>query len=87
VYDDGALSVNAQRWLARGGSEMCATATPGGKTTTIPCEQPRAGEEPIDCAVLRFVRRSEVRKYIAELQRRGSVRCDNGTPLAALGVP
>jgi hypothetical protein len=87
VYDDGALSIDAQRWLVNGA--RCATSTPAGKTRTVPCEQLDAGQEPrmIDCGMLRFVRRSEVRKYIAALQRRGPIHCDQGTPLAALGVP
>jgi hypothetical protein len=87
VYDDGALSVAAQRWSVNGA--RCATSRPRGKTRTVPCEQLDAGQEPriIDCAMLRFVRRAEVRKYIRELQRQGKVRCDDGTPLGALGVP
>ena len=89
VYDDGALSIDAQRWLVQAGSEVCVTQTPGEQSTTVPCEHIRAPENTrtIDCAMLRFVRRSEVRTYITELERRGRVQCDEGTPLAALGVP
>jgi hypothetical protein len=83
VYEDGALSIDAQRWLARGAS--CAAGTEGGTTRTIPCEVVENGI--MDCAMLHFVRRREVRSYIAELERRGNVSCDDGTPLTALGVP
>jgi hypothetical protein len=83
VYKDGALSIDAQRWLIHGA--RCAAGTAGGSTRTIPCEAVENGT--IDCAMLRFVRRREVRAYIAELQRHESVSCDDGTPLNALGVP
>ena len=86
VYADGALSIDAQRWLDHGASERCATTGPSGKTMTTPCiavEVPRI----IDCGMLHFVRQSEVRTYLAELQRRGRVVCDDATPLTALGVP
>ncbi len=83
VYDDRALSIDAQRWLTNGA--RCATGTEGGSTRTIPCEVVENGM--MDCAMLRFVRRREVRAYIAELQRRESVSCEDGTPLTALGVP
>jgi hypothetical protein len=83
VYDDGALSIDAQRWLVHGA--RCATSTEGGSTRTIPCEVVEIGT--MECAMLRFVRRREVRAYIVEVQRHGSVSCDDGTPLSALGVP
>jgi hypothetical protein len=91
VYADGALSIDAQRWLDEGSRESCATAGLNGETKTTetkttPCPA-IVGSRTIDCALLRFVRRSEVRTYLARLQRRGSVLCDNGTPLTALGVP
>ncbi len=85
VYADGALTIAAQRWLVRGG--RCGTSTPGGTTKTVPCESLRVPGEPIECAMLRHVRRSEVRTYISKLRARGPVRCDDGTPLAELGVP
>jgi hypothetical protein len=88
VYADGALSIDAQRWLDQGSRERCATAGPNGGTvtTTRPCPV-IAVPRTIDCAMLRFVRRSEVRTYLAQLQRRATVICDDGTPLTALGVP
>ena len=95
VYDDGALSIDAYTWLAEGGEEECAEAegTPGeepaGSERTVPCDEVDAGEdETIDCALLRHVRRSEVRAYLDELGERGrSVECDDGTPPADLGAP
>ena len=85
VYNDGSLSINAQRWLVRGG--RCSTSAPGGASKTVPCRQ--LDQSPvIDCGILHFVRRGEVQKYIAALRRHnGDVRCDDGTPPAALGVP
>ena len=46
VYEDGALSVDAQRWLEEGGSEECES-----EMGTIPCGESRV----IDCALLRHV--------------------------------
>jgi hypothetical protein len=86
VYDDGALTIAAQKWLDNGGT--CATASTGKPTQTVPCEP--ANRDPagtIDCALLHFVRRAEVVAYVTELQRDGDVHCDDGTPLDALGVP
>jgi hypothetical protein len=84
VYPDGALSIDAQRWLDRGTSESCSTSSPGGKSMTVPCSTlPRERPRIIDCGLLHRVRRSEVRLY---LRNQGRVRCDDGTPLAALGV-
>jgi hypothetical protein len=76
VYEDGALSVDAQRWLEEGGSEECES-----ETGTIPCGESRV----IDCALLRHVRRDEAREYVASLGR--EVECDDGTPVNQLGVP
>ena len=82
VNDDGSLSIEAQRWLVRSGK--CSTSGPKGTPKAVPC--PLAG--PIDCGMLHFVRRSDVRTYLAELRRkRGTIRCDDGTPLRNLGVP
>ena len=94
VYDDGALSIDAHTWLAEGGEEECAEAEaesegePGGSAQSVPCDEVDAGEDgTIDCALLRHVRRSEVRAYLDELQRSGqAVECDDGTPLADLGA-
>ena len=81
VYEDGALSIAAQRWLEQGGE--CASASEGEPSRTIPCAQ----ADVIDCAVLRHVRQAEALAYIAELKREGELRCDDGTPLQELGVP
>jgi hypothetical protein len=87
VYDDGALSIAAHRWLEGSGSEECGTVREDGQSETVPCEElePPEGPKLIDCAILRHVRRSEVRHYLAEL--RPDVECDNGTPVEQLGVP
>jgi hypothetical protein len=96
VYDDGTLSIEAHKWLERGGEEECAhaEATPEGEPSkparTVPCEELDAGGPKMigDCALLEHVRRSEVRAYLDQLQRRhGSVECEDGTPLAHLGAP
>ena len=85
IYDDGALRIAAQEWLDNGGAEECGTASSAGE----PSETALCGTdtEPLDCALLHHVRRAEVTAYLAELQREGSVQCDDGTPLAELGVP
>ena len=83
VYADGALSIKAQTWLVQGA--RCATSSTSGRTQTIPCQAVEDGV--MDCGMLRFVRRREVRAYIAKLERRGPVSCDEGISPAALGVP
>ena len=83
VYDDGALSIEAHRWLEEGSE--CAEAEAGGTAKTVPCEEAEDGV--IDCALLHHVRRSEVKAYVAETARAGDVECDDGTPLDELGVP
>ena len=87
VYADGALSIAAEKWLDNGGT--CATSSDGKPPRTVPCEQTNGntGTRVIDCALLHVVRRAEVMAYIADLQRDGDVRCDDGTPLSELGVP
>jgi hypothetical protein len=84
IYGDGALRIAAQDWLDHGGKEECVTGENGEPAQTVPCDPDRGI---IDCALLRLVRRAEVRAYVAELQRDGQVQCDDGTPLAELGVP
>jgi hypothetical protein len=85
VYEDGALSIAAQKWLESGYRQSCVTSATGGEPSqTVTCEE----DGPIDCALLHFVRRSEVRDYIEELrQRNDEVSCDDGTPVEELGVP
>jgi len=86
VYDDGALEIGAQEWLDRSGSEECAQAGAAGSSTTVPCDEPE-GRRTIDCALLRHVRMREAQEYVEDLQARGEVECDDGTPLVELGVP
>jgi hypothetical protein len=87
IYEDGALSIAAQRWLDAGA--MCARSGEGEPTRTVSCAEERlaAGDRTIDCALLRVVRRSEVRQYVAGIRSSGRVECDDGTALDELGVP
>jgi hypothetical protein len=86
VHDDGSLRIDAQWWLVRGHRNACGAATPGGTPKVVPCGVFLGSE--IDCALLHFVRRSEVRRYIAELPAQfRNIRCDDGTPPDELGVP
>jgi hypothetical protein len=87
VYEDGALSIAAQKWLDKGGS--CATGSDSEPTRTVHCEQTNRDRATriIDCALLHHVRRGEVIAYVAALRRDGDVQCDDGTPLDELGVP
>jgi hypothetical protein len=85
IYDDGALSIAAQKWLDSGG--RCATGSEGTATRTVPCEQVTRDDSTLDCALLHHVRRTEVIAYVAALGRKRVVRCDDGTPLKELGVP
>jgi hypothetical protein len=85
IYDDGALSIDA---YTKSGTESCAQEEPGGAARTVPCDELEGDwPEVLDCALLRLVRRAEVREYVEELQRSREVRCDDGTSLAELGVP
>ena len=81
VYADGTLSIKAHLYLLNGYS--CSTSTPGGPTTTIPCEPML---DPLECAMLHYVRREEAQAYIRKLKRTQSVKCDDGTPLDKLGA-
>jgi hypothetical protein len=89
VYDDGTLSIAAQSWLIDNGSRECESADDDQAAQTVPCDQLEStgGVLVIDCAILHQVRRSEVRDYIAQLQRTHEVECDDGTPLERLGAP
>jgi hypothetical protein len=86
VYEDGTLSIAAHTWLIEGSSEECARDDEPAQT--IPCEQLErtGGIQVLDCAILHQVRRSEVRDYVAQLQRTHEVQCDDGTPLQELGT-
>jgi hypothetical protein len=87
IYEDGALSIAAQRWLDEGA--RCARSGEGEPTRTVSCVEERlaAGDRTIDCALLRVVRRSEVRQYIAGIRTSGAVECDDGSALDKLGIP
>ena len=84
IYDDGTLSIGAQ--VGQSGSEICSSL--GGETRTVSCEELRRRDQHVvlDCGLLHIVRRSEVRKYVEELQRNHEVSCDDGTPLDKLGA-
>ena len=85
VYADGTLSINAHLDLLNGSACVETTSTPGGSTTAIPCDPRAEMLDPLDCAVLHYVRKDEVRAYIRNLKRSQSVSCDDGTPLDKLG--
>ena len=86
VYRDGALSIRAHRWLDAGRSELCVSSAPEERARTVDCDEVRDGPLRLDCAVLHHVRRTEVRRYLSELRARHRVECDDGTPMAMLGV-
>jgi hypothetical protein len=83
IHPDGTISIRAHEWLL--GAGTCEKVE---NTTTLPCDSWTEQEAPLlECGLLHFVRRSEVRPYLADLQRRrGKVSCDDGTPLGELGV-
>jgi hypothetical protein len=83
VHSDGTLSIRAHEWML--GAGTCESVE---GTTTLPCDSRAQQEAPLlECGLLHFVRRSEVRPYLEDLQRRrGDVSCDDGTPLDELGV-
>jgi hypothetical protein len=87
IYEDGALSIAARRWLDEGAT--CAISGEGEPTRTVPCEEEplRAGDRTLDCALLHVVRRSEVRDYIERMRRTGAVECDDGSAFDKLGIP
>ena len=82
VYPDGTLSIKAHLSLVNG--TTCTTSKSGGPTVTkTPCP---VDPGDLDCALLHFVRKAEVQAYIRRLQRRGEVKCDDGTPPGDLGA-
>jgi uncharacterized protein YjhX (UPF0386 family) len=83
VYADGTLSIDAHLNLLKGYACEEITGSSGGQMTTIPCD-PRP-LDPLECALLHYVRKNEVRAYIRKLKRSQSVTCDDGTPLDKLG--
>jgi hypothetical protein len=85
IYEDGALSIDAQNWLDNGGT--CTAASSTAPIRTVPCEEIDAAVQIIDCALLHHIRRAQVIAYVTERRRDGDVHCDDGTPLGELGVP
>jgi len=85
VYADGRLSIAAHLYVLKSGVCQEASGTPGGSTTTTECD-PADLLDPLECAVLHYVRKNQVRAYIRKLQRKQSVSCDDGTPLDKLGA-
>ena len=84
IYEDGTLSIDV---YTDSGSEHCEIVEPGQPSRPVPCEQFAGRDEVLDCALLQHVRKSEVRRYLAELrERRGTVTCDDDTPLDQLGA-
>ena len=88
VYSDGTLSIAAHLYVLHSGT--CAeSSVSGGSTTTTTTStkcDPADLLNPLECAVLHYVRKDEVRAYIRKLQRTQTVRCDDGTPLDQLGA-
>jgi len=90
IYDDGALRIDAHRWLQSGSCASSEAVTPGQPPKPeprVPCEQLLGDDPLLDCALLHHVRRHEVQAYLQSLERRHAVRCDDSTPLGELGVP
>ena len=81
VYEDGTLSIKAHLWLMSAGS--CSESRNGEPAVTVPCEP---SFDPLECALLHYVRRGEVEAYIRELMKTHTVSCDDGTPLDKLGA-
>jgi hypothetical protein len=67
----------------------CSVGTADGPRTSAACADVESGDRVrvIDCALLHYVRRSEVRGYVRRVEEDGPVECDDSTPLEELGVP
>ena len=85
VYADGRLSIAAHLYVLNSGVCEEVTGSSGGSTTTTECD-PADLLDPLECAVLHYVRKDEVRTYLRKLERKQSVSCDDGTPLDKLGA-
>jgi hypothetical protein len=81
VYADGALSIDAQNWLVHG--YTCERSQTGQRTRTVPCDDINGESATIECGMLHFVRRAEVREYLLHVK---ATHCDDGTPFAELGA-
>jgi hypothetical protein len=84
INEDGTLKIAVQRSLQTSGT--CGEGIAGQPPKVVPCKPERdsSGALMIDCGLLRFVRRSEVRTYLRRLQ---PVACEQGIPVRRLGVP
>ena len=81
VYEDGTLSIKAHLWLLNG--YACSESSNGGHAVTVPC---KPSFDPLECGLLHFVRKAEVRAYLDKLTKTHHVTCDDGTPLDKLGA-
>jgi hypothetical protein len=81
VYEDGTLSIKAQLWVMHG--YTCSEANSDQPAVTVPC---KPSFDPLECALLHFVRRAEAQAYIHQLTKSHHVTCDDGTPLDKLGA-
>jgi hypothetical protein len=81
VYEDGTLSIKAHLWAVHGG--ICREGTAAGPMVTVPC---KPSFDPLECALLHFVRRAEAQAYIHQLTKSHRVTCDDGTPLDKIGA-
>jgi len=87
VYPDGTLSIAAHLYVLNSGTCAESSASGGSTTTTTTTKcNPADLLNPLECAVLHYVRKNQVRAYIRKLQRTQTVRCDDGTPLDQLGA-
>jgi hypothetical protein len=86
VYADGALSIEAQKWLDAGAT--CAVGDAGDSVATVPCTTTEAaGTQILDCALLHIVRRSEVRDYIDRLKTSSPLSATTGLLLTTWASP
>ena len=81
VYADGTLSIKAHIWLMHAGS--CSESVGDEPAISVPC---KPMYDPLDCALLHYVRRPQAQAYIHRIEKTHRVTCDDGTPLAELGA-
>ena len=81
VYEDGTLSIKAHLWVMNG--YTCSEANSDQPAVTVPC---KPSFDPLECALLHYVRRAEAQAYIHQLTKTHHVTCDDGTPLDELGA-
>ena len=81
VYEDGTLSIKAHLWVMN--AYTCSEGSSDEPAVTVPC---KPSYDPMECALLHYVRRAEAQAYIKELTKTHHVTCDDGTPLDELGA-